>query len=107
MVEPLREPDFFSRVVLDDGTWTWPNDFDLDAIALHMEMKERGQLRRTGGVAGGRGTPAGGRSAASRAPRIEGVKKDEKEPAVIRIFGQARIEFKLVDPSKTSSTPSR
>jgi hypothetical protein len=26
---------------------TWPNGFDLDSIALHMAMKERGLLRRT------------------------------------------------------------
>ena len=47
MVEPLRDPAFFSRVFLDDGILTWPNGFDLDSIALHMEMKERGLLRRT------------------------------------------------------------
>jgi Protein of unknown function (DUF2442) len=47
MVEPLRDAAFFARVFLDDGILTWPNGFDLDSIALHMEMKERGQLRRT------------------------------------------------------------
>jgi hypothetical protein len=47
MVEPLRDPVFFNRVFLDDGILTWPNGFDLDSIALHMEMKERGLLRRT------------------------------------------------------------
>ena len=47
MVEPLRDPVFFSRVFLDDGILTWPNGFDLDSIALHMEMKERGLLHRT------------------------------------------------------------
>ncbi len=25
----------------------WPNGFDLDSIALHMEMKEKGLLHRT------------------------------------------------------------
>ena len=25
-----------------DGILTWPNGFDLDSIALHMEMKEKG-----------------------------------------------------------------
>ena len=45
MVEPLRDPVFFSRVFLDDAILTWPNGFDLDSIALHMDMKERG-LRR-------------------------------------------------------------
>jgi hypothetical protein len=47
MVEPLRDPAFFARVFLDDGILTWPNGFDLDSIALHMEMKEKGLLRRT------------------------------------------------------------
>ncbi len=42
MVEPLRDPAFFARDFLDDGILTWPNGFDLDSIALHMEMKERG-----------------------------------------------------------------
>jgi hypothetical protein len=41
MVEPLRDPAFFTRVFLDDGILTWPNGFDLDSIALHAEMKER------------------------------------------------------------------
>jgi hypothetical protein len=47
MVEPLRDPAFFARVFLDDGILTWPNGFDMDSIALHMEMKDRGLLRRT------------------------------------------------------------
>jgi Protein of unknown function (DUF2442) len=47
MVEPLRDLKFFDRVFLDDGILTWPNGFDLDSIALHMDMKERGLLRRT------------------------------------------------------------
>jgi hypothetical protein len=29
-----------------------------------------------------------------------GVRKGGKEPAVVGIFGQAPIEFKLIDPSK-------
>jgi hypothetical protein len=36
----------------------------------------------------------------ARTPHYDGVKKGGKEPAVIAIFGQAPIEFKLVDPSK-------
>jgi hypothetical protein len=47
MVEPLRDLAFFARVFLDDGIPTWPNGFDLDAIALHMDMKERGLLHRS------------------------------------------------------------
>lgn len=45
MVEPLRDPAFFARVFLDDGVPTWPNGFDLDAIALHQDMKAAGLLR--------------------------------------------------------------
>ena len=33
-------------------------------------------------------------------PHYDGVKRGGKEPAVIGIFGQAPIEFKLVDPTK-------
>jgi hypothetical protein len=33
-------------------------------------------------------------------PHYDGVKKDGSEPAVIGIFGQAPIEFKLTDPTK-------
>jgi hypothetical protein len=44
MVEPLRDPAFFNRVFLSLGVPTWPNGFDLDAIALHMELKGAGFL---------------------------------------------------------------
>ena len=45
--------------------------------------------------------PAGGfvRHVA-QTPHYDGVKKGSKEPAVIGIFGQAPIEFKLTDPTK-------
>jgi hypothetical protein len=33
-------------------------------------------------------------------PHYDGVRKDGKEPAVIGIFGQGPVEFKLIDPSK-------
>ena len=46
MVEPLRDPVFFARAFLDDGIPTWPNGFDVDAIKLHMDMSEAGELRR-------------------------------------------------------------
>lgn len=46
MVEPLQDPRFFGHVFLSSGTLTWPNGFDLDTIALHEEMAERGLLRR-------------------------------------------------------------
>jgi hypothetical protein len=45
--------------------------------------------------------PAGGFvRRVARTPHYDGVKKGEKEPAVIGIIGIAPIEFKLVDPSK-------
>jgi hypothetical protein len=47
MVEPLRDPAFFARVFIECGVLTWPNGFDIDSIALHMEMKEQGLLRHT------------------------------------------------------------
>ncbi len=46
MVEPLRDPAFFNRLFIECGVLAWPNGFDLDSIALHMEMKEKGLLRQ-------------------------------------------------------------
>jgi hypothetical protein len=46
MVVPLSDPVYFARAFLDDGIPTWPNGFDLDAIKLHMDMSEAGELRR-------------------------------------------------------------
>jgi hypothetical protein len=45
--------------------------------------------------------PAGGFvRRVAHTPHYDGVKKGGKEPAVIGIFGQAPIEFKLTDPAK-------
>ena len=45
--------------------------------------------------------PAGGFvRRVAHTPHYDGVKKDGKEPAVIGIFGQAPIGFKLIDPTK-------
>ena len=44
MVEPLRDPTFFRRVFLQFGVPSWPNGYDIDAIALHREMDEAGLL---------------------------------------------------------------
>jgi hypothetical protein len=45
--------------------------------------------------------PAGGFvRRVAHTPHYDGVKKEGKEPAIIGIFGQAPIEFKLTDPSK-------
>jgi hypothetical protein len=50
MVEPLRDPAFFQRVFVDCGVPTWPNGFDIDAIALHREMAEAGLLSEPAAV---------------------------------------------------------
>lgn len=42
---PLRDPDFFSRVFVEMGVPTWPNGCDVDAIHLHMQMREAGTLQ--------------------------------------------------------------
>ncbi len=36
----------------------------------------------------------------ARTPHYDGVKRDQKEPAVIALFGIAPVKFELVDPSK-------
>jgi hypothetical protein len=50
MLEPLRNPDFFARAFIECGVPAWPNGFDLDPTALHMEIKEHGLLRQTATV---------------------------------------------------------
>ena len=45
--------------------------------------------------------PAGGFvRRVAHTPHYDGVKKGEPAPAIIGIFGQAPIDFKLVDPGK-------
>jgi hypothetical protein len=44
MVEPLKQPEYFSRAFVEMGAPTWPNGFDLDPINLYMEMKQAGLL---------------------------------------------------------------
>ena len=46
MVEPLRDPEVFRSAFLSFGAPSWPNGFDLDPVNLHIEMLERGLLRR-------------------------------------------------------------
>lgn len=47
MVEPLRDPAFFAKAFISFGVPSWPNGFDVDAIALHMEMEAAGLLTRS------------------------------------------------------------
>jgi Protein of unknown function (DUF2442) len=44
MVEPLREKEFFNKVFLSMGIPTWPNGYEVDSIALHMELDKAGLL---------------------------------------------------------------
>ncbi|MDP2411419.1 MAG: DUF2442 domain-containing protein [Pseudolabrys sp.] len=46
MVQPLKDPAFFARVFVAYGVLTWPNGFDLDAIALHDRMAAAGELTK-------------------------------------------------------------
>jgi Protein of unknown function (DUF2442) len=47
IVEPLKDPAYFTRVFIEDGALTWPNGYDWDPIALHDEMKAAGLLRQS------------------------------------------------------------
>ena len=51
MLEPLKDPVYFSRVFVEHGALTWPNGYDWDPIALHDEMKAAGELRPVGDAA--------------------------------------------------------
>jgi hypothetical protein len=44
MLEPLRDEAYFSRVFLEFGAPTWPNDFDIDPEALRRQMAAAGEL---------------------------------------------------------------
>ena len=46
MLRPLKDEAEFARVFLELGNPVWPSRFDLDAIALYMDMKEQGLLRQ-------------------------------------------------------------
>ena len=50
MIAPLHDAAFFKQVHIEYGVLTWPNGFDLDAIALHMKMEEAGELNTPAAV---------------------------------------------------------
>lgn len=45
MVEPFKDPAFFSRVLVEFGGLTWPNGFDWSPEALHADMAAAGVLK--------------------------------------------------------------
>lgn len=47
MIAPLKDPDYFARVFIEDGALTSPNGYDWDPVALHDEMKAAGLLRQS------------------------------------------------------------
>jgi Protein of unknown function (DUF2442) len=44
VIEPLRDQALFNKVFISFGVPSWPNGFDVDAINLQMELRERGLL---------------------------------------------------------------
>jgi hypothetical protein len=46
MIEPLHDPAFFSRAVVEMGVPTWPSGFQIDAVKLHMDMAAADELNR-------------------------------------------------------------
>jgi hypothetical protein len=44
MVQPLKDPAYFAKVFIEMGALTWPNGYDWDPIALHMDMRNAGVL---------------------------------------------------------------
>lgn len=46
MVEPLRSPAYFARVILECGALTWPNGFDIAPEWLRREMSAAGELEQ-------------------------------------------------------------
>lgn len=43
----LRDPKFFSQVMLGDGFVTWPGELDLAPDAMYEEIKKSGEWRLT------------------------------------------------------------
>lgn len=39
MFEPLKDAEYFARVVVDHGTVVWPNGLDLDPLVLHGDFE--------------------------------------------------------------------
>jgi len=39
MFEPLKDPEYFAKVIVDHGTVAWPNGLDLDPLVLHGDFE--------------------------------------------------------------------
>jgi hypothetical protein len=39
MFETLKDPDYFAKVIVDQGTVAWPNGLDLDPLVLHGDFE--------------------------------------------------------------------
>jgi hypothetical protein len=46
MLQPLKDPQFFRQAFISCGVPAWPNGYDIDAINLHLRMREAGELKR-------------------------------------------------------------
>ncbi len=46
MVAPLEDADYFAKVFVQNGVPTWPNGFELDAIALYRDAERAGTLSK-------------------------------------------------------------
>lgn len=51
MVRPLKDPQYFARVFVEDGAPTWPNGFDIAPDYLYKRMKAAGLLALSRDVA--------------------------------------------------------
>lgn len=41
---PLKNPEFFNRVFVNDGAVAWPGDLDLAPDAMYHEIKKHGKF---------------------------------------------------------------
>jgi len=44
LTRPLADPAYFARAFIESGALAWPNGLELSPHALHLRLKESGQL---------------------------------------------------------------
>jgi len=44
LTRPLTDPAYFARAFIESGALAWPNGLELSPHALHLRLKESGQL---------------------------------------------------------------